>query len=123
MIGGIIKFFVKLAVGIMLGLFALIFVVYVLFNGAKTYYEDSRLPYNDASYVVRAHQICESYAVDDTTWHACCIPGCNEYFLKTSPNKNTCSPEHERQYQEIYKAWEATKNGQDDLKKLGIRAK
>ena len=63
MIFKVIKFFVKLGIGIMLGLLAFIFVVYVLFNAGKTYYEDSKLPYNDASYVVRAHQICEESEV------------------------------------------------------------
>ena len=123
MVFKVVKFFVKLAIGIMLGLLAFGFVVYVIADGTNTYVKDRRLPYKDASYVVRSHQICESYSVNDSVWHVCSIPDCNKMFLKTSPNKNSCSPEHERQYQEIYKAWMATQKSQKRLKELGIKAK
>jgi hypothetical protein len=121
MIFKVIKFFVKLGIGIMLGLLAFIFVVYVLFNGAKTYYEDSKLPYNDASYVVRAHQICEESEVG--TDHICCIPGCEKIFRKQNRNMNACSPEHERQYQEIYKNWVNGLENKENLERRGIRFK
>ena len=123
MIFKVIKFFVTLGIGIMLGLLAFIFVVYVLFNGAKTYYEDSKLPYNDASYVIQMHQKTEAYPVDNVTWHACCIPGCDRLFLKTSSNINACCPEHERQYQEIYRNWVEGVKNKENLEKQGIRFK
>ena len=121
MIGKIIKFFVKLGIGIMLGIAALIFVIHVIFNAGKTYYEDSRLPYNDASYVVRAHQICEEGEVG--TDHICCIPGCNKIFKKQNKNMNACCPEHERQYQEIYRNWVEGVKNKESLEKQGIRFK
>ena len=59
MVFKIVNFFVELGIGVFLGIAAFVFTIVVMVKGVKNYYEDSRLPHNDASYVVRSHQICE----------------------------------------------------------------
>ena len=119
MVFKIVKFFVELGIGVFLGIAAFVFTIVVLVKGVKNYYEDSRLPYNDASYVVRSHQICEDSPVG--TGHICCIPGCETIFTKQAPEMNVCSPEHERQYQEIYRIWTSGLENKEKLERLGVQ--
>lgn len=121
MIFRIVKLFAKIGFGIGLGIIVLVFIIHCFVGGVKTYIEDSESPRNDASYIVRAHQICEDDQIGSS--HICCIPGCETIFVKKSSTINACCPEHERQYQEIYKNWVLVAKNKEALEKQGIRFK
>ena len=115
MIGNIVKFFTKLGCGISLGVIAFILVILAMADAAKSYIESSRKPENDMSYIVGSHQICERDEVG--TVHMCCI--CKKYFTKTDEKINCCSPEHEREYQELYKAWVSGNQAKEAIESHG----
>jgi hypothetical protein len=119
MVFKIAKFFTKIAIGTGLVVAAFVFILYLFVGGVKTYFREGELPYNDASYIVRAHQTCEESEIG--TGHVCCIPGCETIFYKKSNNVNACCPEHERQYQEIYKSWLAGLENKEKLEKQGVK--
>ena len=110
-----ITFFTRLGIGISLGLIAFVLVILAMADATKAYVEDAKMPYNDMSYIVRAHQITEQGEIG--TVHMCSI--CRKNFTKTSMNVNCCSAEHEREYQEMYKAWTSGNKDKEVVESYG----
>lgn len=119
MIFKIIKFFVKLGIGIALGIVLLVLIIGAIVESGRSYKENYELPYNDVSYIIEAHQISERAMVG--TVHMCAI--CRENFTKTSNDVNCCCPEHEREYQELYRAWVAGNNNKQVIESYGKKFK
>ena len=117
MIGKFIKFFIKLGFGLAILVVIIILCINYLVRGTEYYFKSNELPYDHASYVIEAHQVCEEYPVG--TVHMCAI--CRKNFTKKSMNQNTCCPEHEKTYQELYKAWGRADRGK--VESLGFKFK
>lgn len=122
-----IKFFVKLGIAIAIGIFIIAIFVVGSAKSAKQYFEDADLGYRNASKIVQVHKEVENAEVDSVCICAICMKEKNSTvgaeFVKKSKNVNCCCPEHERQYQEIYRNWAEANENKENLSKQGVKYK
>ena len=113
-----IKFFVKLGIGIALGVIILLFILGGLIGGVSNYVKSSELPYHDVTYMIDAYK--KNAEAPKGTW--CVCPVCeDEYFYK---NRNACcSKECEEKYHEIVKAYNNAKDGRKFVEQQGKKFK
>ena len=122
-----IKFFIKLGIAIAIGVFIVVVFIVGSARGAKQYVDGFDLGYQDASKIVQMHKEVEKASVGETCICVICMKEKNSTigaeFVKTTKNMNCCCPEHERQYQEIYKNWRMGNENKENLSKQGVKFK
>lgn len=114
-----LTFFTRLGIAVSIGLIVFVLVILSMVDATKSYIESSQSPNNNMSYIVESHQITEQEGIG--TVHMCSI--CGKYFTKTSDKINCCSAEHEKQYQELYKAWMTGKAEKEIIEASGKKFK
>lgn len=96
MITNVIKFFIGLALGILICIGLVMTCFYDVVATAKS----GELPYDNVTYMIHSYHKCE--VEDKGTFLEC--PVCGKYFYKD--NLNCCSQKCEDEYWEICDAWE-----------------
>ena len=118
MIFKVAKFFIKMIIGIALGIGLGVYLVTGTIVAIKTANED---PHKNMSFVIQDYDICSEYPVG--TWHAC--PVCGKNFYKQ--DINFCSHKCEKKYNEMKTAWDKAKSADEEaqnvLKKYGKKFK
>ena len=126
-IGNVIKFFIKLAIGLFIGAVLFIMVIMALADGTRSYFRDLEPDYKNASKIVQVHQDVEKAEVGTVCICAICMKEkgttIGAEFTKKYAGMNSCSQEHEREYQEIYRAYETSQRNDEVLNSYGVKSK
>ena len=118
MIFKVVKFFIKLGVGIILGIISLVVIFCLAINGITNRVKSYELPYHDVSYMITSYE--KNAEAPKGTW--CVCPVCEkEYYYKDKTV--CCSPECEKKYHEIVKAYNDAKAGRKFVERQGKKFK
>lgn len=127
MILKVVKFFIKLAIGLAVGIILAVVILTSVGKSAVSYVKEANLGYRDASKIVWTHQAVENTPVGETCICAICMKEKNNTlgaeYIKKREGMNSCCPEHEHEYQEIYKAYMAGEKNNKVLEKHGVKFK
>ncbi len=127
MILKVVKFFIKLVIGLAVGIILAVVILTSVGKSAVSYVKEANLGYRDASKIVWTHQAVENTPVGETCICAICMKEKNNTlgaeYVKKHEGMNSCCPEHEHEYQEIYRNWVEGVKNKENLEKQGIRFK
>ena len=109
MILRVIKIFIGLAIGAIIG--AVIF--FWLVSGTVGFIKSAESPRDNISWIIKSYERCEE-AVDGA-WLQC--PVCHKEFFKAG--RNFCSEKCEDEFWEMYDAWEDSEECREIIERYG----
>ena len=118
-IWNIVKFFIKLGIGLVIGIAILILIVHSGIGSVKDYRDDNYLSMTN----VEMSYINISEAPVGSTCK-CPLPYCDNYYTKTAGmNTVCCSEKCEREYHELMAHWKNGEREKDFIESRGIKFK
>ena len=120
----VVKFFFGLALFAVLAIVLMVFAVRGCANGVNNYVQESEARYRDVSYMVWVHEQVEQAPVGQIVTCAICMKNkggtLDAGYEKLTWDHNSCCLAHEREYQEIYRAWKGSVADRSVLQQHGV---
>lgn len=124
LIGKIFKFFFGLALFFVLAIVLAVFAVRGCANQVNNYVQEEQWRYKDVSYMVWVHEQVEQAPVGQIVTCAICMKDkgstLDAGYEKLTWDHNCCCLKHEREYQEIYRAWKGSAADRSVLQQYGV---
>ena len=115
MIGKIIKFFFKLAIGLVIGILIVVWLV----NAAVDFTTRQTAPSDNMTMTIYSYNNSVNVPIGEI--NAC--PVCGKYFKRETTKYVCCSPECEKEYWELYRAWTSTEKSREYIESHGKQFK